>query len=104
MGAMVWLIVGIVLLTITLFVHKHTYWCDLEYKEGKYRSVPIKRMTIPMWAMILLCVVALTPYLNAFSFAAGVIGYVVGVGWRDIVFHWENKAFTSITKFLTKQV
>lgn len=57
-----------------------------------------------MWAMILLCMVALTPYLNAFSFVVGVIGYVIGVGWRDIVFHWENKAFMSITEFLTKQV
>lgn len=57
-----------------------------------------------MWAMILLCMVALTPYLNAFSFVVGVIGYVIGVGGRDILFHWENKAFMSITEFLTKQV
>ena len=62
------MIVGIILLTITIFVHKHTYW-KTQYNKREYR------MPLPIWLVILMAIPAFVPILNIIVFATGLVAY-----------------------------
>lgn len=68
MGTFTWMIVGIILLTITIFVHKHTYWKEA-YEEQEHK------MPLPIWLFTLIVVTAFVPWLNITAFIIGFIIY-----------------------------
>lgn len=70
MGTFIWMIVGIILLTITIFVYKHTYWKE-RYEKQEHK------MPLPIWLVILMVITALIPVANIIVFAIGLIAYCV---------------------------
>lgn len=97
MSYFIWLIVSIILLTITIFVHKNTY-------ERGYRGNVGDKLPTPRWLYIVAIVVALTPILNVTAFVVGFIGYGYGLGGGDIVFRCESRWWKSLMGWLTKEV
>ena len=96
MSYFIWLIVGIILLTITIFVHKNTY-------EQEYRGRVGNKLPTPRWLYIVAIVLTLTPILNVIAFAAGIIAYCMALE-DDIVFHCESRWWKSLMGWLTKEV
>lgn len=95
MSYFIWLIVGIILLTITIFVHKNTY-------EQGYRGKVGDKLPTPRWLYIVAIVVALTPILNIVAFVLGILYYMALSD--DIVFHCESRWWKSLMGWLTKEV
>lgn len=96
MSYFIWLIVGIILLTITIFVHKNTY-------EQGYRGKVGDKLPTPRWLCIVAIVVALTPILNVSAFVVGIVAYSMALD-DDIVFHCESRWWKSLMGWLTKEV
>jgi hypothetical protein len=101
MGTFIWMIVGMILLTITIFVHKHTYWED-RYEEQEHR------MPLPIWLVILMALIAFVPILNIIAFAIGLIAYCIyrcdppyGV---TLYFKCELRWWRALIGLLTKEV
>lgn len=101
MGAyMSWVIAGLIMLAITIFVHKHTFTV-----ANKYRSpVTYEKVPFPMWMLLFIIIISIVPIVNLIAFLIGVIGYCIGLAEEDIVFRCELKWYTKIVKFLTKEV
>ena len=101
MGTFIWMIVGIILLTITIFVHKHTYY-KKSYKEQEHR------MPLPVWLFILMVIIALIPVANIIVFSISSIAYCI---YRsdppyDVTpyFKCELRWWRVLIEFLTKEV
>ena len=97
MGYFIWLIVGIILLAITIFVHKNTY-------EQGYRGKIGDKLPTPRWLYIVAIAIAATPILNAICFGVGFVAYCIGLVESDIVFHCESRWWKSLMGWLTKEV
>ena len=100
-----WLIIGIVLFAITLYVHKHTYGRKVgdEYKD---------RLPCPLWLVISIFSVSCVPYFGIALFFIGSMFYwTASSGNRpDIYFKTEgvgkikNILIVPLIKILTKEV
>jgi heme/copper-type cytochrome/quinol oxidase subunit 2 len=109
MGTFIWMIVGIILLTITIFVHKHTYWKE-EYWDGKYGKYCEKehKMPLPVWLVIPMAITAFVPVANIIVFALGLMAY--GLYRCDPpagvtpYFRCELRWYKALIGFLTKEV
>lgn len=97
MNYFIWLIVGIILLTITIFVHRNTY-------EQEYRGKIGNKLPTPRWLYIVAIIVALTPILNVTAFVVGIASYCMTLVDGDIVFHCESRWWKSLVGWLTKEV
>ena len=96
MNYFIWLIVGIILLTITIFVHRNTY-------EQKYIGKVGNKLPTPRWLYIVATIVALTPILNVMAFVIGIASYCMVLNC-GIVFHCESRWWKSLMGWLTKEV
>ena len=94
METILWMIAGIIMFAITIFVHRHSY-------EWKYDEKPL---TLPRWAYWSMLLIALAPVVNVGCFIPGAIAY--GVRWLndDIYFKYEAKWWTKMVEFLNKDV
>lgn len=97
MSYFIWLIVGIILLTITIFVHKNTY-------EQDYRGKVGDKLPTPRWFYIVAIVVAFIPILNATCFGVGFVVYCISLVNSYIVFHRESRWWKSLIGWLTEEV
>ena len=97
MSYFIWLIVGIILLTITIFVHKNTY-------EQGYRGQVGDKLPTPRWLYIVVTVVAIILVLGVTAFIIGLINYCIALQEDDIVFHCESRWWKSLIGWLTKEV
>lgn len=101
MGTFIWMIVGIILLTITIFVHKHTYWRE-RYKKQEHR------MPLPVWLVILMAVLAFVPILNIIAFGVGLIAYCIYRGDPPYgiitYFKCELRWWRALIELLTREV
>lgn len=92
MGYQVWLIAGIIMLAITLFVHKHTKdYCD---------DAP----PLPLWAVLIAGVIACIPILNLVVFISGAFIYIVGISSDDIEFSYKAKWYDSLIEVLNRDL
>lgn len=87
-----WLIAGIIMLAITLFVHKHT-------KDYHKNALPL-----PLWAVLIAGVIACVPLINFVAFGAGAIMYIYGLLYDDIEFSCEAKWYKRLIKVLTRDL
>lgn len=94
MGVILWMIAGIIMFAITIFVHRHSY-------EYKYDEKPISLSRWEYWTML---IIALTPIVNVISFGIGAIIYIFTWAGLDIYFKCEAKWWTKMVKFLNKSV
>lgn len=97
MNYFIWLIVSIILLTITIFVHRNTY-------EQEYIGKVGNKLPTPRWLYIVAIIVALTPILNVMAFVVGIASYCMALVVGDIVFHCESRWWKSLMGWLTKEV
>ena len=97
---MSWVVAGLIMLAITIFIHKHTFTVVYSYKSSTtYRKAPF-----PMWMLLFIIIISIVPIVNIIAFLIGVISYCMGLAEEDIIFRCELKWYTKIVKFLTKEV
>ena len=89
--------VGIILLTITIFVHKNTYSCDLDGEiVGKVPS--------PRFLYIVFIIFSTIPVVNVIAFIMGVIMYTLIITDDDITFHCEYRWWKALVRWLLKEI
>lgn len=98
MGILIWWIAGLIMLAITIFVHRNTYIFD------GYRDRASDRLDLQRWVLILMCIIAAIPILNLVVFIVGIGAYFISIVEEDIVFKCESRWWKSITKWLTTNV
>ena len=102
MCILIWLIVSVAILTITIWVHRHTY--ETTRKHGKYVADLNYPVPFPMWFLLSIVVVSFIPILNTTLFIIGIIIWSTGYADNSIRLGNLPKWFKSVQEFLTKQV
>lgn len=75
---------GIIMIIITLFVHRHTFIQD--YEMGHFR-----RLKLPIWLLCLIIVVGLIPFVNFAAFVVGIMVYLMRMtDQADFIFSLKN--------------
>ena len=95
---MCWLLVGLILFFITIYVTKHTY--EIDYSENEYKQ-PLK-----IWHIILYFIVYMIPLLNVCTFFAGFIIYIANIASNNITFKFNSNdnLLEKISNWLNKNV
>lgn len=91
-----WYIIGLILFFITLYVHKHTYIVD------SWDNTIKKKVSTPLWLVILGFIVSLIPILNIVAFVVGVVTYTL-IYTREVKFK-PTGVVENILNFLKKEV
>lgn len=113
----IWEIAGIIMLAITIFVHKSTHkWVNKpQYNERgyliDYEHIGAK-LPFPRWLLFLMVFVSAIPIANIISFFIGFIAYMIGVSgdkksyWNSpaIVFNYELKWWKAFKAFMNAEV
>lgn len=94
MRTILWMIAGIIMFAITIFVHRHSY-------EYRYDEKP---MALPRWQYWLWLLIALIPVANVGCFCAGAFGYIIGLATNGVYFKCKAKWWTKVVEFLNKSV
>lgn len=102
MNYFIWLIVGIILLTITIWVHRHTYGVIHEY--GEWVTDLDNPAPFPMWLLLSAVAVSFIPIVNVLLFILGMMGWLINYVENDVRLGNLPKWFKSVQEFLTKQV
>lgn len=102
MSYFIWLIVGIILLTITIWVHRHTY--GVTWEHGEYVADLDNPASVPMWLLLSVVVVSFIPIANVLLFILGMMGWLISYAENDVRLGNLPKWFKSVQEFLTKQV
>lgn len=89
MAYLTWLIAGMVMLAITLFIHKHTKdYCGDAYP-------------LPFWAVLIVGVIACVPIINLIAFIAGAVIYLVNIADSNIEFSCKATWYKRLIDLLT---
>lgn len=102
MSYFIWLIVGIILLTITIWVHRHTY--GVTWEHGEYVADLDDPAPFPMWLLLSVVVVSFIPTVNVILFILGMMGWLINYVEDDVRLGNLPKWFKFVQEFLTKQV
>lgn len=94
MDILLWMIAGIIMFAITVFVHRHSY-------EWKYDEKPL---ALPRWGYWTMLLIALIPIANVVSFCAGAFAYLLAWADTDVYFKCEEKWWVKMAEFLNKDV
>jgi len=102
MCALIWLMVGVMILTITIWVHRHTY--GVTWKHDEFVADLDDPAPFPMWLLLSVVVVSFIPLVNVALFLIGMMGWIINYAEDDVRLGNPPKWFKSVQKFLTKQV
>lgn len=94
MEIILWMIAGIIMFAITIFVHRHSY----EYRYDE------KSLALPRWLYWTMFLIALIPIVNIISFGIGGFSYLLNWASNDVYFKCEAKWWTKMVNFLNKSV
>ena len=96
---MCWLLVGLILFFITIYVAKHTYEM-IDFSENEYKQ-PLK-----IWHIILYFIVYMIPLLNVCAFFSGFIIYIASIASNNITFKFNSNdnLLEKISNWLNKNV
>ena len=76
--------IGVILIVITLFVHRHTFIQD--YELGYF-----KRLKLPIWLALLIIAIGLIPFVNFIVFIIGAMIYLMRMtDQADFIFSLKN--------------
>lgn len=93
MGTFIWMMASILLLAITIFVHRHTRdFCSED------------RLKFPIWLLLSMIVIAIIPVVNLAVFVVGVIVYLLNIAYCNIEFHCNPKWLKPFVNFLCKEI
>ncbi|MBQ7430684.1 MAG: hypothetical protein IJV29_18920 [Butyrivibrio sp.] len=99
MCTLIWLMVGIVLLTITIFVHRHSY------ERGCNKNKRGDKLPFPMWLMAIMVFLSLIPVINLMAFGIGAFVYCMNYNnYEGVLFHCEARWWKALVGFLTREV
>lgn len=97
----IWLIIGVILLAITIWVNKHTV--GTTYQRGRRVADPKKKVFFPIWLLVLMIVFALIPVVNIITFFVfWTIWWVLDYADGTMVLTGYPKWVSSIIDFFTK--
>lgn len=102
MCALIWLMISVVILTITIWVHRHTY--GVTYKHGEYVADLDDPSPFPMWLLLSVVVASFIPIVNVVLFLIGMMGWFINYIENDVRLGNLPKWFKPVQEFLTKQV
>lgn len=102
MCALIWLIVSVIILTTTIWVHRHTYGVIREH--GEYVADLDEPAPFPMWLLLSVVVVSFIPIVNVLLFLSGMVGWLINYTEDDVRLGNLPKWFKSVQEFLTKEV
>lgn len=92
--------VGILLLTVTIFVDRHTYFT--KFYNGDWVPDLNRPVPTPLIAWLLLIVAYSIPMFNIFAFALGAGVWSMSAGCDEIAFGNPPKWLVDLVNFLTK--
>lgn len=108
MCALIWVMVGVIMLTITIWVHRHTYGVIYKHGEhgehGEYVADLDDPAPFPRWLLLSAVVVSLIPVVNVILFIVGMMEWIINYVEDDVRLGNLPKWFKSVQEFLTKQV
>lgn len=96
-----WIIVGIIMFLITLYIHKHTY---IRRYYGRIRDE--KKCPSPLWAAIIALILLCIPVFGIIVFVVGLISYSIylsGAMETEIYFK-PTGVVKKIIDFLKKEI
>lgn len=102
MNYFIWLIVGIILLTITIWVHRHTY--GVTWEHGEYVADLDNPAPFPMWLLLSVVAVSFIPIVNVILFILGMMAWLINYAEDDVRLGNLPKWFKFVQEFLTKEV
>lgn len=102
MCALIWLIVSVIMLTITIWVHRHTY--GVTRKHGEYVADLDNPAPFPMWLLLSVVVASFIPIVNVILFLIGILAWFISYAEDDVRLGNLPEWFKSVQEFLTKQV
>ena len=103
MGMLINLIVGAIVLTITIFVHRHTYGTGY-VSGGRWEINYDDPAPSPRWAYIGAAIAAFIPIINIILFVLGGLAWGITYASNEIRFGNPPKWLKSIIDFLTKEI
>lgn len=89
MAYLTWLIAGIVMLAITLFIHKHT---------TGWRG---DKLPLPFWGFLVGGIMACIPVINLVAFVVGAVTYIVNIADGNFEFSYEATWYKRFIDLLT---
>lgn len=89
MAYLTWLIAGMVMLAITLFIHKHT----TDWRGDKY--------PLPFWGFLIGGIIACVPIINLVAFIAGAVIYILNIADDNIEFSCKATWYKRLIDLLT---
>lgn len=89
MAYLTWLIAGMVMLAITLFIHKHT---------TSWRG---DKLPLPFWGFLVGGIMACIPVINLVVFVVGAVIYIVNIADGDFEFSYEATWYKRFIDLLT---
>lgn len=99
-----WLIIGVIIFLITVYVHKHTYkYASYDRKTGNYEVDKEDKFPFPIWLLILIFAISFIPILNIILFIVGLIAYIIELSSEDVYFV-PTGVIKKILDFLNKKV
>ena len=103
MTAFTWIIVSSIMLTITIWVHRHTY--GVIRQNGKWVADLDDPNQCPLWLLIVATIVFFIPILNITVFCAGALAWLAVYKIEDEI-RLGNlpKWLKSVLEFLNRQV
>lgn len=76
--------IGVIMIVITLFIHRHTFIQD--YELGHFR-----RLKLPIWLAFLIIAVGLIPFVNFVAFVIGAMVYLMRMtDQADFIFSFKK--------------
>lgn len=102
MIAFIWLVVSVIILTTTIWVHRHTY--GTIYHEGKYVVDLNDRAPFPMWLLLVMVACSLIPIFNIIVFVSGAAMWFTCYSDSSIKLAPVPKWIKVIKEFLGKQI
>lgn len=96
-----WIVSGIIMFLIALYVHKHTYIKELQYRDKEDKKCPS-----PLWAAISALILLCIPVFGIIVFVVGLISYSIylsGAMETEIYFK-PTGVVKKIMDFLKKEI
>lgn len=117
MGMFIWEIAGIIMLAITIFVHKNTHEWDYD-PQYDVRGCLISyghigdKLPFPRWLLFIMVFVYAIPIANVIAFLMGFIVYAINASGDkesyynspNIVFNCEPKWWKAFKAFMNEEV
>ena len=103
MDVSIFLIVGVILLYITLWVHRHTYFTIYEFGKGYVANLE-QPMKLQVWMIIVMAILAAIPIVNVLAFGIGATGWIMSYLYHEIKLGNMPKWWEKLTEFLTRKI